>query len=252
MTGAAATAPTRADLRAEFLRGAKEILPIMVGIIPFGLVAGASAIDAGLTTLDAVGFSMGIFAGASQLAAIKLLGEGAALPVVVLTVAVINLRMLMYSASLAPLWSSLPLRRRAPAAYVLTDQAYAFSVARAPTADTQAHLWAYYLGCAITLWVNWQFWTVVGAMAGAAIPPEIPLEFAIPMVFLVLLVPAVTDRPTLAAAITAGAGATLLSGLPYNLGLFVGALSGVAVGTVVALRSPATPAVAANAREDDR
>lgn len=227
----------RGELRTQFRRGARDILPILVGIVPFGLVAGAVAVDVGLSTWDALGFSLGIFAGASQLAAIRLIGEGAALPVVVLTVAVINLRMLMYSASLAPAFAGVPARRRIPSAYLLTDQAYAFTIATAPDQPTSMHTWAYYMGTAVPLFVNWLLMTLVGALAGAAIPSSIPLEFAIPMVFLVLLVPAVKDRPTVVAAVTAGVGATALGGLPANLGLFISALGGVAAGTVASLRA---------------
>lgn len=237
-TDATSAAP-RAELRAEFLAGARDILPILVGIVPFGLVAGAVAVEAGLGGWGALGLSMGIFAGASQLAAIDLVARDAGVAVAVLTVTVINLRMLMYSASLAPVLAGVPARRRVPAAFLLTDQAYAFTIARADEVRSPRRLFAYYLGCGVPLYVNWQLMTLVGVFAGAAIPDAIPLEFAIPMVFLVLLVPAIKDRPGLVAAVTAGVGATLLGGLPANLGLFASALAGVAAGTVAALRTPA-------------
>ncbi len=226
----------RDDLRQEALRGAKDVLPILIGIIPFGLVAGAAAIDAGLTTLDALGFSSLIFAGASQLAAIQLLADGAAVPVIVLTIVVINLRMLMYSASMAPVLSGTPLRTRAAASYILTDQAYVLTIARADHVEDRSTRLAYYFGVGIPLWVNWQIMTLVGAVVGAAIPPDIPLSFALPLVFLVLLVPALVDRATFVAAIAAGVGATVLAPLPYNLGLFAGALAGIAAGTIVSIR----------------
>lgn len=233
------TPATTSQLRDDILRGARDILPILVGIIPFGLVAGAVAIEAGLTTLDALGFSMFVFAGASQLAAIDLLARDAPIAVAVFTIAVINLRMLMYSASLAPTMAGVPARRRIPGAFLLTDQAFAFTVAESDRVGDPARTFAYYLGTAVPLFVNWQVMTLVGAMAGAAIPDAVPLEFAIPMVFLVLLVPAVKDKPGVAAAVTAGVGATVLGGLPANLGLFVSALAGIVVGTVLAVRTEA-------------
>lgn len=228
-----------AEHREEFRRGVRDIMPILLGVIPFGLVAGAVAIETGLTTLDAMGFSLVIFAGASQLAAIELIGRDASVAVTIFTIAVINLRMVMYSASLAPHLAGVPFRQRMFGSFFLTDQAYAVTIAHAPSTASASHTFSYYLGAALPLYVNWQIFTLAGALLGAAIPDSIPLEFAIPMVFLVLLVPALKDRPGIAAAITAGVLATVLGFLPANLGLFLSALAGVALGTVLSLRAQA-------------
>ncbi|MFT5222124.1 MAG: 4-azaleucine resistance transporter AzlC [Glaciecola sp.] len=228
--------PTTSTLRSDFRQGAQDIFPILLGIIPFGLVAGAVAIDTGLTIGDAMALSLFVFAGASQLAAIELLGNQAPIAVAVFTIAVINLRHLMYSASLAPHFAGLPLRHRVPATFIMTDQSYAVTIARAEEIDDPRRNLAYFLGAAIPLYVTWQLFTLIGTLVGAAIPDAIPLTFAIPMVFLVLLVPALKDRPAIAAAVTAGVGATVLGFLPANLGLFVSALGGVAVGTLLTVR----------------
>ncbi len=171
--------------RAAFRRGVLDITPVVLGIIPFGLIAGVAAVDNGMGLGEALAFSTLVFAGASQLAAIDLLGQGAPALVAIGTVVVINLRMLMYSASLAPHLAHEPLRRRAGAAYVLTDQAYAMSLARFVTDDEVPRL-PYYLGLALPLWVNWQLMTVAGALLGASLPEAIPLGFALPLVFLAL------------------------------------------------------------------
>lgn len=226
-------------LRGAFREGALEALPIVAGIIPFGLVAGAAAVDAGLGIEGAMSLSLLVFAGASQLAAIDLLARDAPLLVVLLTVAVINLRMSMYSASLAPRLADVPLFRRLVAAYFLVDQAYALSIMRAERDGGRGHRLAYYFGVALPLWVNWQLMTAVGALVGTTIPDWLPLEATIPLVFLALLVPAVTDRATLAAAVVSGAVATLAANLPNNAGLLVGAFSGIGAGTMVALRTEA-------------
>lgn len=226
-------------LRGAFQEGALEVLPIVAGIIPFGLVAGAAAVDAGLGIEGAMSLSLLVFAGASQLAAIDLLARDAPLLVVLLTVGVINLRMAMYSASLAPRLANVPLLRRLVAAYFLVDQAYALSIMRVKRDAGRPHRLAYYFGVALPLWVNWQLMTAIGALVGTTIPDWLPLEATIPLVFLTLLVPAVTDRATLAAAVVSGAVATLAANLPNNAGLLVGAFSGIAAGTLVALRTEA-------------
>ena len=216
------------DRRSSFVAGVRDVAPILVGIVPFGLVAGAAVVAADLPRELAVVLSVVVFAGASQLAAIDLLEAGAPALVVVLTVLVVNLRMMMYSASLAPYLETVSLRERLPLAYVLTDQAYALSVTRFETGDV-ARPW-YYLGTAIPLWVVWQVCTVVGVVAGASVPDAIPLDFAVPLTFLALLVPAIEGRATGTAALVGGGVALALSVLPANLGLLVGAVCGIAGG----------------------
>jgi 4-azaleucine resistance transporter AzlC len=217
--------------RAAFRAGLRDVAPVLVGVVPFGLVAGAAAVDAGLSGLQAVGLSVVVFAGASQLAAIDLLGNDAPLVVVVGTILVINLRMVMYSASIAPAFGDLRARWRALAAYLLTDQAYALSVTRESEDGSRL---AYYLGVAAPLWVVWQLCTVAGVVVGARVPPWLPLDFALPLVFLAILVPAIEDGTTAAAALVGGALATLGTGLPYELGLPLGAVCGVAAGLLAA------------------
>lgn len=196
------------------------------------MVVGLAAVEAGLTPVQAIGMSVIVFAGASQLAALELLGETASLFVVVATAVIINLRMVMYSASIAPHFRSFRRRVQATLAYVLTDQAYALSVARfAREEDTDRK--AYYLGAAGSVWLVWQLGTVAGVLLGAGVPPELGLSFAVPLVFLALLVPAMKDRPTTAAGIVAGVVAVAAAGLPYNIGLLVAATSGIVAGLAV-------------------
>jgi predicted branched-subunit amino acid permease len=214
--------------RADFQEGVRTVVPVLLGVIPFGLVTGAAAGAAGLTLAQAVGLSVVVFAGASQLAAIELLGAGSPLPVVVATILVVNLRMTMYSASIAPHFQSVTARLRALVAYVLTDQAYALSITR--FRGSLASKPAFYLGTAVPLWAVWQVCTVLGVVAGANVPAWLPLGFAVPLTFLALLVPAIEDAPTLVAATVGGGVATLGASLPFELGLMVGATLGVVVG----------------------
>lgn len=217
--------------RDAFLAGVRAVAPIIVGIVPFGLVAGAAAVNAGLTLLDAVGLSVVVFAGASQLAAIGLFGDGAPLALVVVTVLVINLRMVMYSASIAPELLDEPRRWRTLEAYLLTDQAYALSVTRFERDPGTNRRW-FYLGAAAPLWVVWQVCTVIGAVVGARVPPWLPLDFAVPLTFLALLVPAIEGRATGIAALVGGGLATVGTSLPLEAGLMAGALAGVLAGLV--------------------
>jgi 4-azaleucine resistance transporter AzlC len=212
----------------DFRRGVGDVVPVLVGNVPFALITGAAAVQAGLSPTAAVGFFAFVFAGASQLAAIDLLARGAPLAVVVLTAAVINVRFLMYSASLAPQFSDLPARVRAVCAYLLTDPAYALSLSAFRERD--ADRLRYYLGVAVPIWVVWMVGTTVGALVGQGIPESWGLNFAVPLVFLGLLAPTLRDRPATLAGGVAGAVATFAAGAPLNLGLLVGAITGIAAG----------------------
>ena len=230
--------------RAELLAGAKAVAPMLIGVIPFGLVAGATPATTGLGGEISVGLSTIVFAGASQLAAADVLADGGAALVAILAACTINLRMLLYSASLAPYLAHVPLRRRLLMAYLLTDQAYAVSITRwgpegeggQATADPDERLHRrvpFYLGGALLLWVNWQVVTVIGVVIGGALPDSLPLDFAVPLVFLVLLVPAITSRPAAVAALVGGgvAVASQEAGAGH-LSILVGAVAGILVGAV--------------------
>jgi len=175
------------------------------------------------------------FAGASQLAAFQLISLGAAAPVVVLTTFVINLRFVMYSASIAPHFKHLRIRWRLLLAYLLTDQGYALSIVQFDQDETATHNHWYYVGIAAVLWTMWQACTVIGAYAGAQVPASWSLDFAVPLVFLAVVVPIIRDRALLVAALCAGSVAVAAAGLPYNLGLIVGAAAGILAGVLVEL-----------------
>ncbi len=215
--------------RSEVRQGVRDVTPLLLGIIPFGFIAGIAAVNAGLGLPEAVGLSAIVFAGAAQLAALELIGQDAPLAIVVVTAVVINLRMLMYSASIAPYVQELSSRTKAMVAYLLTDQAYALAIARYRTDDGTRSV-AYYFGVAATLWVVWQLTTVAGVVLGTSVPDALGLEFAVPLVFLALLIPAMEDGPTIIAGILGGVVAVVTAGLPLNLGLLAGATVGIVAG----------------------
>lgn len=226
--------------RYAFLAGFRDVAPMMLGVAPFGMITGVSAVSIGLTPVEAIGMSVLVFAGASQLAGIALLGQGATFAVIVLTTFMVNLRMAMYSASLAGWLRDVRVGTRVSMAYVMTDQAYAFSILRFPREPSMPRR-DYYLGAALPLWLLWQATTAAGAFLGASVPESWQLEFAIPLTFLALLAPAVRNRPGFVAALVGGSLALALQSLPFNLGLVVAALSGIAAGSMAERRWPPAP-----------
>ena len=222
--------------REEFRAGVIAVTPLLVGVIPFGLVAGAAPVDANLGGAVALGLSTIVFAGASQLAMVDVLGGGGSVAVAVLTAWTINLRLMLYSASLSPFLARQSHAQRAGIAYVLTDQAYAVSITRwaggGRGAEPERRV-PFYLGAAVALWVNWQICTIIGVLIGSAIPDSLPIEFAVPLVFLVLLVPTLTSSPTVVAAIFGGGAAVVCAQLGgEHLAIVAGAISGITAGVV--------------------
>ncbi|MDH3730465.1 MAG: AzlC family ABC transporter permease [Acidimicrobiia bacterium] len=223
--------------RHNFRAGVLTIAPILIGVVPFGVIAGVAAVESGLSSLQAIVFSPVVFAGASQLAAYELIGRDAAIVVIALTVLVINSRFVMYSASLAPHFVTASVPQKLAAPYLLTDQAFAASIIRYGEVEEPPDLkLAYYFGAALALWTTWQSSTIVGVVVGSGIPPEWSLDFAIPLVFVALLFPAITDRATSVAAVVGGLTAVAAQPLAYNLGLPLAAMVGIAAGLVAESR----------------
>ena len=216
--------------RASFFAGFRVILPVFLGVIPFSLIVGVSSVEAGLSPLQALMMSLIVFAGASQLAGLQLISLGAPLFIIWLTTFFINLRFLMYSAALAPHFRDLPQRWRALLAYLLTDQAFAFSSLRFQQEPQMPHKHWYYLGTALPLALVWMVTTLLGALLGAQIPASWSLDFVVPLLFMVLVFRAIRDRPTALAALSSGLSILLLQHLPLNMGLVASALVGIAVG----------------------
>jgi predicted branched-subunit amino acid permease len=214
--------------------GAQTIAPVIVGLIPFGLISGVVAVEAGIPPEAAWSMSWIIFAGASQIVMSQLVSAGAAEWVIILSASVVNLRMLMYSAALAQHFKALSQGVKAVLAYLLTDQAFIVGINRynehpgeAPTLKA----W-YYLGAAMALWLPWLITSAIGVWLGASIPEEWGLLFAAPLSFIAIWVPGLKDRPLVVAAIVGGAVAVLLAFLPNRLGLIAGAVAGIAAGYV--------------------
>ena len=134
---------------------------------------------------------------------------------------------------MAPYLKPFPLRVKAPLAYMLTDQAFAVSVIRFRRDGDRVNRAAYFFGATGVQWLTWQVSTAVGVFLGARVPEVWALDFAIPLTFMALLVPAITDRATLLAALAASITAVLARPLPYNGGLLVAAVIGIAVGMIV-------------------
>ena len=217
----------------EFWAGARAEISLLIGVIPFGMIYGALAVNAGLSNAEAQLMSAIVFAGSAQFITAQLVHEAAPGLVIVLTIAIVNLRHMLYSASMAPYIASLPARWKAVLSYLLTDEAYAPTILHYEKHGVTPYAHWFWLGAGCTLWAFWQTSTAVGIFLGAAIPESWSLDFALPLTFIAMLVPVLRGRPAIAAALSAGVVALLAFSLPYKLGLIVAALVGILVGTLL-------------------
>ena len=211
-----------------FWRGCRAVSPLLPGVLPFAMIAGTTAIQLNMSLFAALSLSWIVFAGASQLAILAMLETQAPGFVVILTALAINLRFSMYSATLAPHLKELGGRKKALFAYLLTDQAFLLSLQQYENKAVQPH--AFYLGAATTLWLIWQLGTATGVALGRGLPEIWSLDFAVPLSFLALLVPAIKNKAGLAAALTAGITILWTRHLPLQLGLIAATILGVAAG----------------------
>lgn len=218
-----------------YLQGLRDSVPMIVGIIPFGIIFGTLAGVAGLSLWQAVGMSMFVYAGSAQFIVISLMGAGAGAAVILLTTFIVNLRHVLYSATLQPQISELPQRWRLLLAFWLTDETFAvvqrFYLAHGRT--PLAH-W-YWLGVASALYASWVLSSLVGVLFGQAVPDMASwgLEFAMLATFIGIVVPLLRNKPQIAAALAAAAVALMTYAWPYKLGLMAAAFSGIAVGVIL-------------------
>jgi predicted branched-subunit amino acid permease len=215
-----------------FVQGVTASMPVWIAIAPFGLIFGAVAMATGLDIVQTMGMTIIVAAGASQLAALQLMAEDAPALLAIITGAVINLRMAMYSAALAAQWPDAPLRLRALAAFFLHDQSFALSIRRygdRPDEPVPAKV-AFFLGAGISTILLWFGATFVGALFGAQVPASWGLEFAVPITFIAITAPLLRTLPHAVAASLSALLAVLGAGLPGGLGLMLATAGGIAVG----------------------
>jgi 4-azaleucine resistance transporter AzlC len=238
--------------RTEFLKGARDTLPLIIGAIPFGIIFGTLSGSAGLSAWTAMGMSIFVFAGSSQFIAMGLVGSGTAWPMIVATTFVVNFRHLLYTATLLPHIRKLSPRWQAALSFGLTDETFAVAVGRWAQDDTSAYKHWYQFGSTIFMYINWNLCTIVGVFAGRLLQGVSGwgLDFAMIAAFIAIVIPYLKDRPNWAAVIVAAAAALTFHDLPHKLGLIIAALLGVLAGFIVEVHLAAPRREAAAPHEE--
>lgn len=213
----------------EFLDGAGGAIPLLLGAAPFGLIYGTLAVGAGVSAAATMAMSLFVFAGSAQFVAVGLVAAGAPVPIIILTTLVVNLRHMLYSATLLPYVRRLSALWRLVLAFLLTDEAFAVCISRYRQEEESPLKHWYQMGASVAMYVNWQIWCALGLILGSRIPDagSWGLDFAMPVSFIGMTIPFVKNRASVVCVLTAGLVSLLTGGLPYKLGLIAAALAGV-------------------------
>ena len=218
-----------------FFCGTRDIIPLLIAAAPFGIVYGALAQSNGLSVLATMGMSLFVFAGSSQFVAVTLIGVGAAVPIIILTVFVVNLRHMLYAVSMMPYVAELPQKIRALMSFWLTDESYATLSKGLIDDPKMPHFHWYYFGAAFAMYFNWQCCTALGIYLGQEIPDltKWGLDIAMVVAFVGIVVPILKNKAQWACAITAFFAALITHSWPHQSGLLISSLIAIAVGVLL-------------------
>jgi len=229
--------------KSAFWHGFRAGIPFILGAFPFGLLFGIVATEAGFDIVQVMGMTVIVIAGAAQFTALAQMQDNAPIFMILAASLAVNMRMAMYSASIAPYFVGAPLWKRAAVAYGLIDFTYVAGIAefeKQPEWEVTDRL-RFYLGSAVPSFASWYLSTFLGAWFGRSIPPEFSLDFAPAIVFLAIVAPMLKSPAHVAAALTSVILALLLAFLPFSSGLLIAAAAAMLVGSEVErrmLRSP--------------
>jgi len=216
-----------------FLKGIVDVSPLMIPVVPFGLIFGILAIDIGFTPLATMGMSLIIFGGASQIVLLQLFSGGASSLVIISSVGAVNSRHLLYGAVVSEHVSDLKLFWKIIISYFLIDQAFARSNEYFKK-NNDKNKYFHLIGGGVTCWVIWQTTTFLGIILGSAIPEKLGLSFAVPLTFLALLVNDFRKMINVIVIIISGLVATLgYNYIPYKAYVIVAALTGLFIAMIL-------------------
>lgn len=214
----------------RFWLGALHIIPLCLAVFPWGVLAGSMAVTQGFTPLQSIGLSVFVFAGAAQLVTISMVAAGSGFIAICLTILVITAQHLLYALILREHVSSLPLRKRLPVAFLLTDELFALSVGK------KSYDFAYLMGAGLCFYLAWIGFTLIGVVLAASVPnlADYHLDFSIVATFIAIVVPMVKRLSTLVGVVISLVLSLLLTSLAMSGAIVIAGLVGMLCAVFVA------------------
>jgi 4-azaleucine resistance transporter AzlC len=194
----------------DFRQGVVTSTPIVVGYLPIGIAYGILARQAGFSLFQAVSLSLFVYAGAAQFIAVSMITAGANPATIIATIGLVNLRHLLYSASVAPFLQKIGISRLLILAFGLTDEAFSIESVVLPQ---EAKTPAYVFGLQLAPYLAWNAGSLLGGLLGGWLSgiQALGLDFALPAMFIALLIPQIKTRETVVTAIASGCLSLVLS-----------------------------------------
>ena len=216
-----------------FIKGILDILPLMIPVVPFGIIYGVIGVEIGLSPMEVFAMSFVIFAGSSQIAFAQLFAAGASPLVMISSVAVINSRHILYGAVLAEYLGKLRLTWKILLSYLMADQAFSVSSAyfKKNVKNKNAHF--HMLGSGLTLWLLWQLSTLIGIVLGNIVPAQLGLEFAIPLTFFSLILSELRKLDHVIIILISGICSVLTYDFPFKIYIIFSAIFSLAISIMI-------------------
>ena len=217
-------------------RGIIDVSPLMIPVVPFGIIYGIIGMDLGIGSYMTLGLSIIIFGGASQIVLLQLFSGGASSLVILSSIGAVNSRHILYGAVLSEHLSNLKLFWKIILSYVMTDQAFAVSnnYFKKNNKDDDQHY--HLLGSGFTCWIIWQISTILGIVLGSVVPEELGLSFTISLTFLALLISDFRKFKNIIVMLISGLVATIgYNIIPFKAYIIVAALSALIIATLLTL-----------------
>ena len=214
----------------RFWLGALHIIPLCLAVFPWGVLAGSMAVTQGFTPLQSIGLSVFVFAGAAQLVTISMVAAGSGFIAICVTILVITAQHLLYALILREHVSSLPLRKRLPVAFLLTDELFALSVGK------KSYDFAYLMGAGLCFYLAGIGFTVIGVVLAASVPnlADYHLDFSIVATFIAIVVPMIKRLSTLVGVVISLLLSLLLTSLAVSGAIVIAGLVGMLCAVIVA------------------
>ncbi|BEM76413.1 branched-chain amino acid ABC transporter permease [Serratia marcescens] len=217
------------------LLGIKSVLPLCIGDFPFSFIVGALSVSLGMSVWQSTAWACIVVAGSAQMVVLNMIKTGTGLGILIITTFIINLRHILYSASMSDKVRGTSIFKKLFMSWALTDEVYATTIKEIES--NRKDKWLFYCTVMITFWFFWVFADFLGAMIGSHFPniQNYGLDFAMVAAFIAIVVPQIKSQACTVAALTASISGVLLVILPCSLGIVVASILGVIAGLLVDL-----------------
>jgi 4-azaleucine resistance transporter AzlC len=216
-----------------FIKGILDILPLMIPVVPFGIIYGVIGVEIGFSPMEVFAMSFVIFAGSSQIAFAQLFAAGASPLVMISSVAVINSRHILYGAVLAEYLGKLRLTWKIILSYLMADQAFSVSSAYFKKNVKNKNFHFHMLGSGLTLWSLWQLSTLIGIVLGNIVPAQLGLEFAIPLTFFSLILSELRKLDHVIIILISGICSVLTYNFPFKIYIIFSAIFSLMISIII-------------------